>query len=138
MKTILLFLLFGCLTQNTMNDILIDNIRESYLNDESFEVTLNNRATSTLFYYVGIECYINEEWREVVNDITNPKSKSSKISKVNSNETKNISFAIDSVLNDFNPNFDKYRLKINYGSKVGKIDKLLFSESFKIYKKIKK
>jgi hypothetical protein len=135
MKTILLFLLLGCLTQNTMNDILIENIKESYLNNESFQAKLSNKTTSPLFYYIGIECYINEEWREVVNDITNPKSNSSKISKINSKETKEIIFAIDSVLNDFTPNFDKYRLKISYGNEVDKIDKLLFSESFKILKK---
>lgn len=134
MKTILFFLLFGCLTQNTMNDILVENIKGAYLNNESFQATLSNKTTSTLFYYIGIECYINEEWREVVNDITNPKSKSSKISKINSNETKAICFTIDSVLNDFTPNFEKYRLKINYGIGVGKIDKFLFSESFKITK----
>jgi hypothetical protein len=134
MKTIPLFLLFGCLTQNTMNDILIENIKESYLNNESFQVTLSNKTANTLFYYISIECYINEEWREVINDITNPISKSSKISKINSNETKDVSFAIDNVLNDFTQKFYIYRLKINYGNKADKIDKLLFSKSFKILK----
>jgi len=135
MKTLLaLLLLIGCLRQNEMKDISIEYIKESYSTNEALQVTLTNKTNESLFYYIGLECFINDEWREVVNDINNPKSKSSIISKLQVDEKKDVSFLIEKVLQDFIPNFDTYRLKINYGITVDAINKQNYSHPFKIKK----
>lgn len=135
MKTILVFVLFiSCLTQGKMKDVSIENIKESYSVKDTLQVILTNKEKGSLFYYIGIECNINNEWREVVNDINNPKSKASVISQLRENEKKDVSFLIEKVLKDFVSNFDTYRLKINYGSTVEALNRQDYSQPFKVLK----
>ena len=135
METILTFLLFiNCLTQSEMNNIFIENLEESYSINDKLQMTLINKSDGPLFYYVGLECSINNEWREVVNDINDPESKSSTVLKMQVKEKKEVSFFINKILGDFIPNFDTYRLKINYGNSVDAINKKYYSKPFKVIK----
>ncbi|MGV8091136.1 MAG: hypothetical protein AB2L24_04645 [Mangrovibacterium sp.] len=135
MGTTLAFLLFiNCLTQSEMNNIFIENLEESYSINDTLQMVLTNKSEELLFYYIGLECSINNEWREVVNDINDPESKSSIVSKLEVKEKKDVSFLINKVLDDFILNFDTYRLKINYGNSVDVINKQYYSKPFKVIK----
>lgn len=132
--TLVLLLFISCLTQSEMNNIFIENLEESYSINDTLQTALINKSDELLFYYVGLECRINNEWREVVNDINDPESKSSTLLKLQVKENKDVSFLINKILGDFIPNFDTYRLKINYGNSVDAINKQYYSPPFKIIK----
>lgn len=134
MKTMLFLIFIGFVSQNPDHDILIDKIKDTYsINDEIY-FSIFNKSDYDFYYYIGMECLIDGEWREVINDIAAPKSKASKILKINKNEVINFDFQIDTFLNLYKHQCKKYRLKINYGKKVEKIDKFLFSKPFLISK----
>lgn len=133
MKIALVSLLFICsLAQRGKNDISVENIKKTYSMCDTLQIILVNEAQVPLFYYIGIECNINDEWREVVNDASNPKSKSSFVLKLSANEKKSVFLFVNTTLKDFIPRFDTYRLVVNYGNTIDSINKYAYSQFFKI------
>jgi len=135
MKTILVFLVFvSCLNQNEMNNIFLENLKESYSIKDTLQLSLTNKSKTPLNYFIGLECLIDNEWREIINDINNPISQASIVLKLLPNEKRNGEYLLVNVLNKYSSKYDTFRIKINYGGTISTINKQYYSKSFRILK----
>ncbi|GEM54753.1 hypothetical protein B0A58_08855 [Flavobacterium branchiophilum NBRC 15030 = ATCC 35035] len=107
---------------------------QKYNQNQNIEFTISNNSERK-YYYVSIEYFENNNWFELINDISQPKSRASVINLIKPNQTINKKVSIQKVfyLKNF-LNFKKYRLKVLYGKSADEINSTYFSNSFEIIK----
>jgi hypothetical protein len=128
-----LFLLFACKGNN--DEIKIDVFLTKYKQNQNIEFEISNNESEKKYYYISLEYCENQEWSELINDVSEPKSNISVINVIRSNEKIKQSISIKKVLYLKNfLNFKKYRFKIVYGKSEDKLLESYFSNSFEIVK----
>lgn len=125
-----IFVIFNLLFNS---DLIILNLRESYKINDNICFIIKNKSKSKIFYYTSLESYDNGSWKELIGDINNPKSISSEVFLIKSLQQKKYSKSLDKIfyLKNF-MKFEKYRIKITYGSSIEKLNNKFYSQSFKI------
>ena len=96
------------------------------------EFKIQNNFSDTIFYFIGLESYMDERWRETINDISRPLSKSSKILKLAGGEENEIIHKFTDLPDDYSDRFNKFRFVVNYGFTVKGIKEKVYSDSFEI------
>lgn len=111
------------------------NVNQLIFKENSkIEYEINNRLNDSIYYYVGIELYLNNEWRPFRTDInTNPNLRKARIlnlsSKKKRKEEKIISKLFDNE-NNTHKNID-LRLSLKYSLNRKKWN-IIYSKPFKI------
>jgi hypothetical protein len=134
MKSLFLYILFFFACKVNNDKIRIEGLLQKYNQNQNIEFTISNNFERK-YYYVSIEYFENNNWFELINDISKPKSRASVINLIKPNQTINKKVSIQKVfyLKNF-LNFKKYRLKILYGKSADEINSTYFSNSFEIIK----
>ncbi len=133
MKISFLYLIFLLSCQVNNSIVKIEGVKKNYNLKNEINFLINNTSKSKIFYYVSIDYYQNKEWRELVNDINNPKSNSSLIQELNSGKQIKKSIILKKIFYIANfSKFEKYRLKVVYGNSIQSINENSFSNSFEV------
>ncbi|MBF03045.1 MAG: hypothetical protein CMP76_07080 [Flavobacterium sp.] len=122
---------FACVGIN--DKISIEGLAKKYTKMQNIEFTINSSDSEIRYYYVGVECFENNNWIELINDINNPKSRTSIISSIKPNQKVNKTLNIKKVFylkNFFS--FKKFRLKVSYGKSIDEINSAYYSNTFEI------
>jgi hypothetical protein len=135
MKSIIILILSGvvaCFNGQDTANIEFINLNKSYKSSDKIEFEIKNHFSDTVFYFIGLESYMDENWRETINDISRPLSKSSKILKLASGEENKVVHQFKDLPDDYFDRFVKFRFVVNYGFSVNKIKQKTYSDSFEI------
>jgi hypothetical protein len=125
----------GYTIQDKTNDISLENLKQSYKKNDTINFVLKNGTNDGLLYYIGMEALFINEWREVVDDVNDPFSKTEIILKLHQGEKKKVTIDLKKItILDRAPNNQSFRIKINYGLRVGDKFNVYFSQPFKIKK----
>jgi hypothetical protein len=129
MKNFFLIFMFSCTVSKA---IRIDGLKSKYNINQDLEFSVINNSDEK-YYYVGLECFDNNMWIEIINDITNPLSRMSLIKnlKPNIKQSEKLPLRNIFILENF-LTFKKYRLKMVYGKFLNEINSNFYSESFEI------
>ena len=135
MKHLFIYLILLSACKANEDKIKIDGLLTKYKQNQNIEFQISNNELEKNYYYISLEYFENQEWNELVNDISQPKSNSSVINVITPNQKIKHSISIKKVfyLKNF-LNFKKYRFKIVYGKSEDKLLKNYFSDSFEIVK----
>lgn len=108
-------LIFICsylfLFQNNTNiDFL--GIKEIYKKDSKVSFNIKNNSSKLRSYNIGLQVYINNEWRETASDITNLNSKTTRIFKIKPNMKNLVTMNLNDRFFKGNSRLKKYRFFI--------------------------
>ncbi len=135
MKSIIILILstiVACFNGHDTTNIEFSNLNKAYNSSDRIEFKIKNHFSDTVFYFIGLESYIDEKWRETINDISRPLSKSSKILKLANGQENKIVHQFKDLPNDYFDRFNKFRFVVNYGFSVKEIKQKTYSDSFEI------
>jgi hypothetical protein len=135
MKTILIgviLMLLPFLYQDMEKKPVIKGIQQSYAINDTVNFTIENPLDSSIYYYLGVEKYLNNEWREVIIDITNPTSRRAKILHIDRTGKMIFTVRTHSIIENRHSDSSKYRIILNYGFSINDINKRNYSEPFRI------
>lgn len=126
-----MLLLFGC--SKTVQSVEITGLKDIYKRESNIEFSLVNNTENDLHYIIGIECFENGHWMEIIGDISQPKVKMARVELLNGNSAIKKNILISDVFYMKNLlKFEKYRFKVWYGVSVSNMDKRCYSNSYRI------
>lgn len=90
-------------------------------------------ARYDMYYYIGLEQWINGQWREIVLDIVAATpSKTAIVKTAKAGETVKASYLLTKIPSGYRKQGHKYRLKLNYGTTAASIEKSAVSAAFDV------
>jgi len=97
--------------------VAIEDVKSSYLLNEPVTFTVTNRSDSTIFYGIGVEMFLNGEWREYISDIeANHYQTPFAYKELGSQQKKQYIWPYDPKLRYLQPEAGKNRLFVFYAS----------------------
>ncbi len=122
-----IFLSFFCKDDK----LFVEGLLKTYKINQEIEFIIFNNYNQKKYYYISIEYYQNNQWRELINDVDNPQSNSSLIKIIKSKNKIKTSISTKKIfyLENFLI-FEKYRIKISYGNSINNLNKCYISDSF--------
>jgi hypothetical protein len=124
-----LIIIFFCINKD---EIKVDGLSKLYDRNKNLEFSITNNGNFKMHYWISIDIY-DGQWKEMVNDIYQPKSKSETIRVIKAHEIIKVILPIKTIFfYEQQLKYEKYRLKIIYGESLNNLTKNYYSNTFKI------